>query len=65
MRSAALLQGVQQRDDDARARAADGMPQRDSAAVDVQPVIVHAEFAVEKHAVDGECLVVLEEIEVA
>src|SRR3712207_4832646 len=48
---------VQQRDRDARARAADRMPERDGAAVDVEAVAVEMQLAVAGDHLRRECFV--------
>ena len=52
-----LLQHVEQRDNDARAAAANGMPKRDSAAVDIHLGRVQVEHSVVDDGDDGECFV--------
>src|SRR5579864_3457276 len=55
---------VQQRDQDARSRRADGMTQRDRTAVHVDLVRIEAEILVDGASLCGESLVGFDEIEV-
>jgi hypothetical protein len=59
----ALLEGREQRDDDARAGCADGMAERAGAAVDVDLVVGQAERAHGGHDNDGEGLVDFEQVD--
>src|SRR6185436_1181245 len=61
----APAQLVQQGRDDSRSRGADGMAERDGPAVDVDLVPVEAELAPVGDGLRGECLVDLDEVEVA
>ena len=62
---AALLQRVEQRDQHARARGADRVPERDRAAVDVDAVPVPAERVAVGQRLRRERLVGLDQVEVA
>ncbi len=53
-----------ERDRDARARAADGMTERDRAAIHVQRIAVEMQLAVAGEHLRGECLVQFDQIEV-
>ena len=59
----ALLERSKQRDDDARARRADGMAERASAAVDVDFFVGNAEIAHRRHRDNGEGLVDFEQVD--
>ena len=58
-----LLERGKQRDDDARARCADGMAERAGAAMDVDFVVRQIEIAHRRHGDNGEGLVDFEEID--
>ena len=56
---------VQQRHRDARPGAADGMAERDGAAVDVEALAIEMEFAIAGQHLGGKGFVELDEIEIA
>ncbi len=61
----APLQGVQQRDEDARAGSADRMPQSDRAAVNVELRLVDPQILVARQHLSRESFVQLEKVNVA
>ena len=59
------LEGVRQGHDEARAGSADGVAERAGAAIDVEFFARDAEIARRRHRYNGECLIDLEQIDVA
>ena len=60
----AVVQGVEQGDQDADTRGAEGVPERDGAAEWVQLLVSHAQHPMEQDVVQRKRLVVLEHVEV-
>src|SRR4051812_48624782 len=59
-----LAQGIEQSNDDARPRCANGVPKRNAAAIDIHPVGAEAEALLKEHIVEGKRFIILKEVKV-